>query len=206
MFSDMGLGGVGNMCSRDETMWCSQLDIDSLIDILGWSTIISTASTDRSTLPYKRESRSPWDQHRPAHRVGNSGAAGAAPAYQRRRVEKQQPRKMRVDKKTICSSLIGSSQWWSSSSYSFSPKLVSKIQYLVSTSVEPNMLLSFLRVTSQAALKQKKNRLNILGEVHKHGCQMNQRLVFSRIDRGWLTTESACQKSQDAQRQNQGGT
>ena len=99
MFSDMGLGGVGNMCSRDETMCCSQLDIDSLIDILGWSTIISTASTDRSTLPYKRESRSPWDQHRPAHRVGNSGAAGAAPAYQRRRVEKQQPRPMRVDKK-----------------------------------------------------------------------------------------------------------
>ena len=122
----MGLGGIGNMCSRDETMWCSQLDIDSLIDILGWSTIISTASTNRSTLPYKREWRSPKDQRRPAHRVGHSGTAAAAPAYQRRRVEKQQPRSMRVDKKTICSSsLIGSSQWWSSSSYSFSPKLVS---------------------------------------------------------------------------------
>ena len=99
MFSDMGLGGVGNMCSRDETMCCSQLDIDSLIDILGWSTIISTASTDRSTLPYKREWRSPKDQRRPAHRVGHSGTAPAAPAYQRRRVEKQQPRPMSVDKK-----------------------------------------------------------------------------------------------------------
>ena len=203
----MGLGGIGNMCSRDETMWCSQLDIDSLIDILGWSTIISTASTNRSALPYKEEWRSPKDQRRPAHRVGNSGAAGAAPAYQRRRVEKQQPRSMRVDKKNNMLFFTHRQLTMMILKQLFIFSKISIQNSILSINLSRTQHVVVISACDVSSCTQaKKNRLNILGEVHKHGCQMNQRLVFSRIDRGWLTTESACQKSQDAQRQNQGGT